>query len=25
LVQSGDKSLAVELERTGYGAVGDTA
>jgi Fe-S cluster assembly ATP-binding protein len=25
LVQSGDKSLAVELERTGYGAVGDAA
>jgi len=25
LVQSGDKSLAVELERTGYGAFGDAA
>jgi Fe-S cluster assembly ATP-binding protein len=25
LVQSGDKSLAAELERTGYGAVGDAA
>jgi len=25
IVQSGDKSLAAELERTGYGAVGDAA
>ena len=25
IVQSGDKSLAVELERTGYGALGDAA
>jgi len=25
LVQSGDKSLAAELERSGYGTVGDAA